>query len=115
MNHRKEFIQYFFKQAADLEYAFLKFNYAELSEISDNSDIDLAIKLSEKEKFLGIIRRAANINKVSLHPKSYVTFVSITFNDNTYLEIDLIHRFDRKGTVFLNIDEVINQSYKNEE
>jgi len=115
MNQRKEFIQYFFKEAANLEYAFLKYNYTLLSEIPDHSDIDLAIKLSDKIKFLGIIRRAANINKVSLHPKSYVTFVSITFNDNTYLEIDLIHRFDRKGTIFLSMDEVINQSYKNEE
>ena len=115
MNQRNEFIQHFFKQASNLEYAFLKYNYTHLSEISDNSDIDLAIKPSEKKKFLEIIRRAANINKVSLHPKSFVTFVSITFNDNTYLEIDLIHRFDRKGTIFLSVDEVISQSHKNED
>ena len=93
MNNRNEFIQHFFKEAKNLEYAFLKYNYTHLSEISDNSDIDLAIRYSDEKKFLGITRRAANINKVSLHPKSYVTFVSITFNDDTYLEIDLIHHF----------------------
>jgi hypothetical protein len=111
MSQRWEFIQHFFKEAAPLEYAFLKYNYSSLSLLPDNSDIDLVIRQNEKEKFLSIIRSGANINKVSLHPKSFVTFVSITFNDESYLEIDLIHRFDRKGINYLSTDEVLSQSY----
>jgi thymidylate kinase len=39
--------------------------------------------------------------------------VKIYFDDLGYLELDLIHRFDRKGIIYLDIQEVLSESIVN--
>ncbi len=108
MSHRKEFLHYFFKGASDFRYALLKFTHEFIDEIPTSSDIDLLIKESEKIKFLKLIRAGDNIEWVHVYKKSFVTFVNISFKDGTYLEVDLIHRFDRKGIIYLEAKDILN-------
>jgi thymidylate kinase len=111
-NNRKIFIAYFFGAISKLRYAYLKFAYQSINEIPESSDIDLLIDKHELNRFLDIIRKGENIEKVDLHRKSYVTFVSVYFTDGTYLELDLINRFERKGIVYLDSETVLNHSIK---
>lgn len=111
-NSRQIFIAYFLDAISDLRYAYLKFAYQSVSEIPETSDIDLLIDKHELNSFLDIIRKGENIEKVDLHRKSYVTFVSVYFHDGTYLEIDLINRFERKGIIYLDSETVLNHAVK---
>lgn len=108
MSHRKEFLHYFFNRASDFRYALLKFTCEYIDEIPDSSDVDLLIKECEKVKFIKLIRSGNNIEWVHVYKKSFVTFVNISFKDGSYLEVDLIHRFDRKGIIYLDAKDILN-------
>ena len=99
--NRKKFIGYFFKSIHGLRYAMLKYTSLSMDEIPESSDIDLLIDEQELNPILNIISAGTNVLKIDLHKKSFVTYVSIFFEDCGYLEIDLIHRFDRKGLIYL--------------
>lgn len=115
MTQRKEFISYFFKKASGYRYAMLKYIYPSIDALPESSDLDILITRQEKNSFLEIIRNGPGIEKVQLQSKSYVTFVSVFFMDGTYLEIDLIHRFDRKGIIYLDAAELLNHAKTNSE
>ena len=66
-------------------------------------------------QFLEIIREGKNIQGVHIYKKSYITFISLFFADGSYLELDLIHRIERKGIIFLNTEEIIKRASKNKE
>jgi thymidylate kinase len=109
-SQRKIFVQYFFREIAGLRYAFLKFNHKKIDDIPATSDIDLLIDKHELNSILDIIRNGNDIEKIDLHRKSYVTFVSVYFNDGSYVELDLINRFDRKGIIYLDSETVLNNT-----
>jgi thymidylate kinase len=44
---------------------------------------------------------------VHVQKKSFIWFITLLFKDDSYLEIDLLHRFDRKGIVYLDAQEVL--------
>ena len=109
-SQRKIFIDYFFNAITDLRYAFLKFSHNSTNDIPETSDIDLLIVRNELNSFLDIIRKGKNIEKVDLHRKSFVTFVSVYFKDGSYLELDLINRFERKGIIYLDAETILNSA-----
>ncbi len=110
MNNRQEFLHNFFSAASEFHYAMLKFTYKSIDEIPETSDIDLLIKQKDRKNFIQIIRNGRNIEWVHLYKKSFVTFVNISFKDGTYLEVDLIHRFDRKGVIYLDAKDILKHS-----
>jgi thymidylate kinase len=110
MNQRRQFLEYFFHALKDTDYALLKFIHNTIDALPETSDIDLAIDRKDRKEILNIIRKGANLARVHVHHKSFAMFVSLLFKDETYLEIDLIHRFDRKGIIYLNADEVIDHA-----
>ncbi len=112
MNQRKAFLAYFFKAIKPFRYALLKFIHESIDALPENSDVDMLIDETEKPAFLQIIRKGPGIERVRLHRKSFVTFVSIFFQDGSYLEIDLINRFDRKGTIYLDSTEVLDHAFE---
>jgi thymidylate kinase len=109
-SQRKIFIDYFFHAIADLRYAYLKFAHSSINDIPETSDIDLLIDKHQINEYLDCIRKGENIEKVDLHKKSFVTFVSVYFKDGSYLELDLINRFDRKGVIYLDSEAVLNKA-----
>ena len=111
-NNRKLFINYFFREITNLRYAYLKFAYKTVDEIPETSDIDLLIDKHELNGFLDIIRKGNEIEMIDLHRKTFVTFVNVYFNDGSYLELDLINRFERKGIIYLDSETVLNHAVK---
>ena len=83
-------------------------NYNISLNITDFTTNIIRIKEGEKLKFLKLIRSGDNIEWVHIYKKSFVTFVNISFKDGTYLEVDLIHRFDRKGIIYLDAKDILN-------
>lgn len=112
---RKRFIAYFIKHITSLRYVFLKYIADSAGQIAEFSDIDLLIDKKQIYRFLEIIRAGSKINRIHIHQKSFVTYVSIYFEDHGYLELDLITRFDRKGLIFLSSEEVLEKSVMNDE
>lgn len=113
--NRKDFIRYFFNALINCNYALLKYTSPALDAIPESSDIDLLIPEKKLEPVLKIINDGENVLRVDLHSKSFVTFASIYFNDCGYLEIDLIHRFDRKGCIYLDAPDVLEHAVRNAE
>ena len=113
MNQRKAYLQYFFKAIQPLRYALLKFVHTSVDQIDESSDVDMVITQGETALFLDVIRKGPDIEKVTLHRKSFATYVSLYFADGSYLEIDLINQFNRKGIQYLNPQEVLDHSTLN--
>jgi thymidylate kinase len=114
MSQREEFLQYFFNAIRKSEYVLLKFVHGSIDEIPSSSDLDLLISQKKETQFIDIIRKGSNIENVFQFKKSFATFISIVFNDDSYLEIDLLYAFDRKGIIFLDAPTVLKSSYLNE-
>ncbi len=112
---RKRFIAYFIKHISGLRYVFLKYTAPSIEELPEYSDIDMLVDVRQMYRILEIVRAGGHINRIHIHQKSFVTFVSIFFEDQSYLELDLINRFDRKGLIFLDSDEVLRRSSQNAE
>lgn len=107
MSQRHGYINYWFRAIAPLPYALLKFMHSTATEIPDRSDIDMLVAPDQRRAFLDLIGKGPDIKRIHLSKKSYATYVSLLFNDGSYLEIDLIFRFDRKGIVYLDPEEIL--------
>lgn len=107
MSQRRSYIEYFFKAIAPLPYALLKFTHRSAEEIPDRADIDMVIAQESRRDFLELIGKGPDIKRIHLSKKSFATYVSLLFNDGSYLELDLIFRFDRKGILYLNPEEIL--------
>ncbi len=114
MSQREEFLHYFFNTIRKCEYVLLKFVHDSIDKIPPTSDLDLLITQKNEAQLIEIIRKGANVDNVFLFNKSFATFISVVFKDDSYLEIDLIYSFDRKGTIFLDADTVLKSGYLNE-
>ena len=108
MNHRQEFLRYFFNDISEHHYVILKNTYEDIYQLPESADVDLVIDRKDLSSILGIIRRGKHIMRITTDNKSFVCFVGIFFDDMSYLEIDLIHRFDRKGIIYMDAAEVLD-------
>ena len=110
MNQRGRYIDYFFREISGHRYALLKFTHTNVADIPEGSDIDMVIAQDERRAILDIIGKGPDISRIHLSKKSFATYVSLLFNDGSYLEIDLLFRFDRKGILYLNPEEILDHS-----
>jgi thymidylate kinase len=110
MNHRQAYLRYYFEAIKSQEYALLKFIHGSVAEIPESSDVDMLIGADQRRLFLDIIGKGPDIKRIHLAKKSFATYVSLLFNDGSYLEIDLIFRFDRKGTIYLQANEILDHA-----
>jgi thymidylate kinase len=113
MSQRKEFISYFFKSIRNYRYAILKDVYKNIQELPESADIDLVVDPDDLGKIISVIEKGENIIRVHQEKKSFASFVKIYFEDLGYLEIDLLHRFDRKGKTYLSTVQVLQDSIEN--
>ncbi|MEP7263839.1 MAG: hypothetical protein ABI772_05050 [Bacteroidota bacterium] len=113
MNQRKIFLKYFFHAIRNCRYAILKDVYKEIYNLPESADIDLVVDVQDLEHILNIISKGQNIVRVQNDRKGFAVFVQIFFEDLGYLEIDLIHRFDRKGKIYLSVTDVLQDSIMN--
>lgn len=110
MTQRTQFIGSFFRKHARRRYALLKHIWPAVAELPESSDLDILVREKDIPEYIQSIREDQTVRHVHVHNKSFVCFCSVLFYDGSYLELDLIHRFDRKGTVYLNANEVLRNS-----
>jgi thymidylate kinase len=115
MKQRRNFIHYFFNASGKFRYAIIKDIYKDIYNLPESADIDLVVAQDDLQDFLDIINNGEHVVKVGIEKKAFALFVKIYFEDLGYLEIDLIHRFDRKGIVYLEALDVLEHSVINEQ
>lgn len=114
MNQRQAFIRYFFQAAKTQAYALLK-QFKGTAGIEEYADLDLVIPREARKAFIQLIQLGPNLQGLHIQKKSFVTYASLYFKDGSYLEIDLIHRFDRKGIIYLDAEEIIEDATESSE
>lgn len=107
MSSRIDFLSYIEKGLPRFEHALLKFSYSSVLDLPENSDIDVLIRDRDRRSLSRWLSEGPGISRFAIHEKSYVSFVHILFDDDSYLEIDLITAFDRKGLIYLDAVEVM--------
>lgn len=81
-----------------------------MEDLPQQSDIDMVVHHEDRADIIDIIRKGPDIARLHFHRKTYAVYISIYFNDGGYLKMDLIHRFDRKGILFMDPDNIINDA-----
>ena len=115
MSQRKEFLHYFFESVKGFRCALLKDAYDDIYSLPETADIDLVIDRDDLSALLSIINKGKGVVRIKIEKKSFACFVRIFFEDLGYLEIDLLHRFDRKGIIYKDIDEVLDSCVLNKQ
>ncbi|MEM7656526.1 MAG: hypothetical protein AAF399_10390 [Bacteroidota bacterium] len=110
---RQQFLPVLFRQAASLEYAYLKYMYDSLAELPPETDIDLLVRRSEIETWEQLLRSAPGLRTYSVRHTSFAAYCSLFFEDGSFLSIDLIVQCKRKAHVFLETEEVLQATVKN--
>lgn len=110
MNNRTQFLREFFGFAeANANYAVLKMIWDSIEDIPESSDIDLLIHKSDRDRFIQFSTKHPSVLQSHVQNKSFISFITLLFVDGTYLEIDLLFRFDRKGFTYLDAEELLRK------
>lgn len=106
--HRQFFLSQFAVEMKDRRYGLLKFLHEKLTDLPENSDIDLVMDRRDVKSVFTWIRSQQYIQQVITRHKSFMTTVEIFFQDNTYLSLDFIYQFKRKHWEILPAEEVLD-------
>ena len=107
---RKQFIRNLFPRVRHLRYSFLKYFYDSVEDLPDHSDIDLLVHKYELEPWLEILRESVLLKKMKIQRTSFAHYVELYFVDGSYLSIDLIFQLKWRHLIFMDADEVLDQS-----
>ena len=112
INYHKEhirsyFIQDFISSISNLNYAWMKYEGKKLSEISEDTDMDLLVDSSALPDILAYIKMYEPFAKIKSIHKSNMTTVSIYFNNQDFLSIDLIYAFKRNQYQYINPEAIL--------
>ncbi len=94
----------------DKKYVALKFFLNTFKVLPASSDLDLAISEKELEATEEFISEHLFVVNHSIVKKSFMSTSQIHFMDGSYLSIDFIYDFIRKGKRYLNINAVLNNA-----
>ena len=94
---RSLFVEEFNNKLTRTAHAYLKFTEGNLSDLKSSSDLDVLVLKEDLSKIVGFCKKHSTTNRVKVYTKSFMTTVELYFKDNTFLSLDLIHQFKRKG------------------
>lgn len=107
---RFQFMNELVKAMKNKSYAMLKFQEGFLANVSTNSDLDLLVKKEQLESIIKLARQYPATHKIKVYQKSFMTTVELFFKDNSYLSLDLIHKFQRKFTTLLSAERMLKKA-----
>ena len=111
---RKTFLRDFLPQLDKVKYVLLKNLIDNFEDLPEKSDLDIAVNKQDTSSILEFIKNHSSVKKTNIRSKSFMTTVEIHFLDYSFLSIDLIHDFIRKGKRYLDINKLLtNRVYKN--
>lgn len=114
-SNRETFIKQWVAELNSYKYAWLKFHEGRLDNVSPTADIDLLVQQSDLPNLIQLATKNPLIKASSLRKKSFMTTIELTFKDNSFLSIDLIHKFQRKWTNMLCAKQVLSSTQQTPE
>lgn len=111
---RELLIMDFFDFLQKEEYATLKFDYAYPEKLDVNSDIDIIIKEDLNEKLTNFFKNHSLVYKFSENKRSFMNTIQLFMEDGSMLSIDAIWKMKRKNIEYLNVKQLLRNSYINE-
>ncbi|MBK6446508.1 MAG: hypothetical protein IPF81_14790 [Bacteroidetes bacterium] len=115
ISQRKLFIRNYFKQIRFKKYAMLKFIHASIEDIPEYSDLDMLVSKEDLPDYLKLLKRQSGVVKTKVYRKSFMTTVELYFEDQSFVSLDLIHKFQRKGLEYLDAKKVLRSAISNVE
>lgn len=100
---RSEFLSELQEAISGKEYVWLKAKSSDFATISSSSDLDLACDQNTSLYIQNLVKHHPRIKHVKSIQKSFMTTCNITFINNEFLSIDLIHKFQRKQYEYCDI------------
>jgi len=107
------FIEEFNNKLSTTTHAYLKFTEGGLNNLKSSSDLDVLILKENLSIILGFCKQHPYTNRVKVYTKSFMTTVELYFKDNTFLSLDLIHQFKRKGIQLFNAKPLLISAMSN--
>lgn len=114
-NFRLKFTKYLFETLNQYDYALLKFIEKSVYEVSEASDLDILIDKKNLSTILKQLRQFQGISKWTESRKSSMIQLFIYFEDGKFLQVDLLYKFIRTNTVYLDKSEILNQKVQTHE
>ena len=106
MNHRDQFVQFFFERIKHQDYVLLKHT----GEIGKYADIDLLFDPGKIVPLIPTICNQPMIENHELQKQESMWQLFLYFKDDSFLQIDFLFGFFRKEMEYLNREEVLDQS-----
>lgn len=107
VSHRKVFLQAFAGELAITEHAMLKFKHDRLTDLPESSDLDILLNKVHVNELVEFVAGSSLVNKYRVQKKSYMTIVRIFFKDGSFLSLDLIYKFKRKWTEYIDAKTIL--------
>lgn len=115
VNSRELIIMDMFDYLRDTSYAGLKLPEKNPENLSEHSDIDLLIRSKDCRNLIGYLRNHSLTDKIRINRTSSVSRILIYTRSGHILNIDLIHQIKRKHLEFMNVNELLNNAFKDEQ
>jgi thymidylate kinase len=90
-----------------IPHAYLKFNYNNLIEVPEASDLDIAIDQTGVQEVIDFCKKTPLIRRFNYRKKSFMSIFEIHLINDSFLSVDLIHQFKRKDKTMLSIKELL--------
>lgn len=107
-SNREAFIPIFFNFLADKKYVLLKSGGKSAQSWPENSDIDLLIEPAHTETIINWVNANTTIRNVKIIRQPAATALLLFFYDGSFLSIDLLTAFHRKGIQYLDASLLLN-------
>ena len=111
--HRAVFIEEFYNQLRYTPHAMLKFSANSFDQLSQRSDLDIAVLKGDVKPIIRYAKRHLLVSKTRIVRKSFMTVIELFFEDSSFLSIDLIHQFKRKGIEMMPIEPLLISALRN--
>lgn len=103
---KKIFIESLFTTLHSEEYVLLKWLGEDVTQLSDDSDLDILVAPILEDKIAEFIANTTSIQKVQKTIRAGVSHYYLYFSNGDFLQIDLLHQFIRKDVVYLSVEEI---------
>jgi thymidylate kinase len=90
-----------------IPHAYLKFDYNNLIEVPETSDLDIAIDKTGVQEVIDFCEKSPLVRRLNFRKKSFMSIFEIHLINDGFLSVDLIHQFKRKDKTMLSIKELL--------
>ncbi|MEL6923265.1 MAG: hypothetical protein AAFO94_04390 [Bacteroidota bacterium] len=114
-SHRQLSMVTLFSYLKPYPYILLKHTDAQLADMSTSSDLDIFLSEADVQTLMAQLRVDRHILRCECIRDNAMTQVFLYFQDWSFLQVDFLHDFRRKATVYLDGQELLQHTKMNEE